>query len=118
MSALPSRTDVVAASRIRPLCATPYRIPPPTNAPDLASLLTWPAGRIPPSIPFIFRDLDLWEKSVGHTTDVARHAPRASLGWNADAAQKAIDDIVQDACAASDAMRFWPAHPQDDGVED
>jgi len=55
---------------------------------------------------------------VGHTIDIARHAPRASLDWNAAAAQKAIDDIVQDACAASDAMRFWPAHPQDDGVED
>src|SRR6185369_12608891 len=55
---------------------------------------------------------------VEHTTGGARHIPHASLSWDTAATQRAIDDIVEDACASSDAMHFWPAHPQDDGVED
>ena len=75
-------------------------------------------GLIPPSILIILRVLHLLEMSVEHTTDVARHVPRASLSWDTAAAQKAIDDIVEDVCASKDEMRFWPAHPQDDGVVD
>jgi hypothetical protein len=50
--------------------------------------------------------------------DAARHAPLTSASWDATEAQRAIDEIVEDACARWDETRFWPAHPQDDGVED
>jgi hypothetical protein len=43
-----------------------------------------------------------------------RHIPLRALSWNADAAQAAIEVIVDDALAHFDADRFWPAHPQDD----
>jgi hypothetical protein len=56
--------------------------------------------------------------SVAHRTGVAGQVPLAPLNWDAAEAQRAIDDIVEDASASSDEMRFWPAHPQDDGVQD
>lgn len=52
------------------------------------------------------------------STNAARHLPLALLNWDAAEAQRAIDDIVEDACAACDQTRFWPAHPQDDGAKD
>ena len=42
----------------------------------------------------------------------------ASLTWDAAAAERAMDEIVEDACARWDETHFWPAHPQDDGAKD
>jgi hypothetical protein len=50
--------------------------------------------------------------------DSARHIPMASLTWDAAEAQRAIDEIVEDACARWDDTRFWSAHAQDDGAKD
>ena len=50
--------------------------------------------------------------------DSARHIPMASLTWDAAEAQRAIDEIVEDACARCEETRFWSAHPQDDGAKD
>jgi hypothetical protein len=50
--------------------------------------------------------------------DATRHVPLVSLSWDAAEAQRTIDDVVEEACAAWDQARFWPAHPQDDGAED
>jgi Lanthionine synthetase C-like protein len=50
--------------------------------------------------------------------DSARHIPRASLTWDAAEAQRAIDEIIEDACARWDETRLWSAHPQDDGAKD
>ena len=55
---------------------------------------------------------------MAHRTGVAGQVPLAPLNWDAAEAQRASDDIVEDASASSDEMRFWPAHPQDDGVQD
>ncbi|MGL4291097.1 MAG: hypothetical protein ACRCVA_32400 [Phreatobacter sp.] len=50
--------------------------------------------------------------------DPTRHRPLLPLSWNAAAAQAAIEDIVADALGAFDPIKFWPAHPQDDGLAD
>jgi hypothetical protein len=50
--------------------------------------------------------------------DSARHIPMASLTWDAAEAQRAIDEIVEDASAGCEETRFWSAHPQDDGAKD
>lgn len=50
--------------------------------------------------------------------DAARHRPLLPLAWDAAAAEAAIEEIVADALGAFDPISFWPAHPQDDGVED
>ena len=49
----------------------------------------------------------------------ARHIPMAaSLTWDAAEAQRAIDEIVEDACCGCEETHFWSAHPQDDGAKD
>jgi hypothetical protein len=50
--------------------------------------------------------------------DSASHIPMASLTWDAAEAQRAIDEIVKNACARWDETRLWSAHPQDDGAKD
>ena len=50
--------------------------------------------------------------------DPARHTPLDAAPWNASEAEAAIDEIAADAIGRFDAQSFWPAHPQDDGVED
>jgi len=50
--------------------------------------------------------------------DPARHVPLREAPWSESDAAAAIDEIVADALAHFDAERFWPAHPQDDGIED
>lgn len=48
----------------------------------------------------------------------ARHVPLTRQPWDPAAARAAIGEIIDDAVAAFDAARFWPAHPLDDGVRD
>src|SRR5262245_50977724 len=50
--------------------------------------------------------------------DATRHVPLVSLSWDTAEAQRAFDEVVEDACAAWDQARFWSAHPQDDGAKD
>jgi hypothetical protein len=50
--------------------------------------------------------------------DAARHVHLRPIAWNAGEAAAAIDEISADAIAHFDPQRFWPAHPQDDGVPD
>jgi hypothetical protein len=50
--------------------------------------------------------------------DTGRHIPAASQVWDATEAQRAVDEIVVDAHDRRDQIRFWPAHPQDDGAKD
>ena len=50
--------------------------------------------------------------------DQARHLPLRDLPWNASEAEAAIEEIVGDALAHLDRERFWPAHPQDEGIAD
>ena len=56
---------------------------------------------------------------VERMIDSARHIPMAaSLTWDAAEAQRAIDEIVEDACCGCEETHFWSAHPQDDGAKD
>src|SRR5438094_9138033 len=48
----------------------------------------------------------------------ARHVSLRPIRWNESEAKAAIEDIVADGLEHFDAERFWPAHPQDDGVRD
>lgn len=48
----------------------------------------------------------------------ARHVPLSRQPWDPAAARAAIGEIIDDAVAAFDAARFWPAHPLDDGMRD
>ena len=50
--------------------------------------------------------------------DARTHVPLASRAWDAVAAQGAVEEIVEDACAHFDVAGFWPAHPQDGGASD
>jgi hypothetical protein len=50
--------------------------------------------------------------------DPARHVPLRPLLWDENDARAAIDEIVVDGLAGFDAVRFWPAHPSDDGLAD
>jgi hypothetical protein len=50
--------------------------------------------------------------------ETARHAPLRPLRWNAGEASAAIEEIAADALAHFDDARFWPAHPQEDGLPD
>jgi lantibiotic modifying enzyme len=50
--------------------------------------------------------------------DIARHAPLGEVAWDDSEVQAAIDEIVADALTHFDEVRFWPAHPQDEGAED
>src|SRR5262245_54787503 len=47
-------------------------------------------------------------------TDSGRHLPLRPLLWDADTAKGAIEEIVTEALAHFDPVRFWPAHKQDD----
>jgi Lanthionine synthetase C-like protein len=47
-----------------------------------------------------------------------RHVPLLPLPWSASEATAAIEEIVTDALANADSERFWPAHPQDEGLHD
>jgi len=40
------------------------------------------------------------------------------LPWDPAAAAKVIDEIIADALEHFGGDRLWPAHPQDDDVED
>ena len=48
----------------------------------------------------------------------ARHIPLRPEPWDEAAASTAIQDIVDDALRHFDRQRFWPSHPQEDGVGD
>jgi lantibiotic modifying enzyme len=48
----------------------------------------------------------------------ARHTPLEALPWSVEGARSAIEEIVDDALLHFDARSFWPAHPQDDGMND
>lgn len=50
--------------------------------------------------------------------DAARHIPLRDDPWDRDAAVAAIEKIVEDALAHVDKQKFWPSHPQEDGVVD
>jgi Lanthionine synthetase C-like protein len=50
--------------------------------------------------------------------DQARHVPLRALPWDTTEVASAIDRIAADAIEHFDPQRFWPAHPQDDGVAD
>jgi Lanthionine synthetase C-like protein len=49
--------------------------------------------------------------------EATRHVALEPRIWDPAEAQTAIDEIVDDAYAQLDLARFWPAHPQDDGVQ-
>src|SRR5262245_7051472 len=51
-------------------------------------------------------------------SDTARHVPLRSLAWNATEAAAAIEEIITDTLANYGGERFWPTHPQDDGLQD
>jgi hypothetical protein len=51
-------------------------------------------------------------------TEQSRHIPLRAIPWDADAARKAINEIVDDALAHFNGEQLWPAHPLDDGVAD
>jgi hypothetical protein len=48
----------------------------------------------------------------------ARHVPLRPLAWQANEAEAAIEEIVDDALAHLDMERFWPAHPLDEKLSD
>jgi len=48
----------------------------------------------------------------------ARHVPLRPIPWNESEARAAVEDIVADGLEHFDAERFWPAHPQDEGIRD
>jgi Lanthionine synthetase C-like protein len=50
--------------------------------------------------------------------ETARHVPLRPLPWSAGEASAAIEEIATDALAQFDGERFWPAHPQEDGLPD
>jgi hypothetical protein len=50
--------------------------------------------------------------------DSSRHVPLLSMPWSVFDASAAIEEIVKDALAHSDAERSWPSHPSEDGMPD
>jgi hypothetical protein len=48
----------------------------------------------------------------------SRHMPLRPLAWDPGEASVAIQEIVRDALGHFDPERFWPAHPQEDGLPD
>jgi hypothetical protein len=50
--------------------------------------------------------------------ETVRHVPLRPLPWSASEASTAIEEIATDALAQFDGERFWPAHPQEDGLPD
>jgi lantibiotic modifying enzyme len=50
--------------------------------------------------------------------EAARHGPLSGEPWAPALARAAIDEIVADAIARFDPVRFWPAHPLDEGFRD
>jgi hypothetical protein len=49
---------------------------------------------------------------------LGRHRPLVQDAWSETAVRTAIDEIAADAIAQFDPVRFWPAHPSDDGTGD
>src|SRR5580704_10574090 len=50
--------------------------------------------------------------------DQKRHVALTSEPWDEAAARSEIQTIVDDAVARFDPVKFWPSHPNDDGVPD
>jgi hypothetical protein len=50
--------------------------------------------------------------------ETSRHVPLRPLPWSAAQASAAIEEIATEALAHFDGERFWPAHPQEDGLTD
>jgi hypothetical protein len=50
--------------------------------------------------------------------DPSRHTTLTSTEWDSDAARRAIQEIVDDATARFHPERYWPAHPQEEGLPD
>lgn len=48
----------------------------------------------------------------------SRHVPLTRRPWDPAAARAAVGEIIDDAVAAFDAARFWPAHPLDEGMRE
>jgi hypothetical protein len=49
---------------------------------------------------------------------LGRHRPLAHDAWSEVAVRAAIEEIAADATAHFDPDRFWPGHPNEDGMED
>jgi hypothetical protein len=49
---------------------------------------------------------------------LGRHRPLAHDAWSESAVRAAIEEIAADATAHFDPDRFWPGHPNEDGMED
>ena len=50
--------------------------------------------------------------------DASRHSAMTSTEWDPDAARQAIQEIVDDAATSFDPERYWPSHPQEEGLPD
>jgi hypothetical protein len=60
-------------------------------------------------------------QTLGYTRlmiEHARHVPLRPIRWSESDATAAIEAIVADGLEHFDAVRFWPAHPLDEGIRD